>query len=230
MPTLDVRTAHATWTTPFSDELWKKLEELAPVAREADGSSKRDHCVLGPTLPDDSDSRIATLTVHHHDKPDSKDHLFWVLAIRPAPKSKPPEQVIEGNQRINGRQGLATMLADSLPPGVPGVASFKFQFLLPEGQFTSPLVPAAVELGTGHDAALRLSREARIEQVGYRFEGGAGGLEEVAIVYFHREKQYSVTIAAKGPLKLGSPRWLPFMDDIGDLVVNAFFLSKEVST
>jgi hypothetical protein len=73
-----------------------------------------------------------------------------------------------------------------------------------------------------------LGRSARLEQVGYRFEGGAGGLEEVALLYHHLKDRYAALVSATGPLKLGASTWLPFADDIVDLVQNAFFSSREV--
>jgi hypothetical protein len=88
-----------------------------------------------------------------------------------------------------------------------------------------------IKNGEGHDAALLLGRGARLEQVGYRFEGGgAGGIEEIALIYNHQDNRYVVLVSAAGPLKLSSPTWLSFAEDIGELVQNTFFSPKEVQS
>jgi hypothetical protein len=81
-----------------------------------------------------------------------------------------------------------------------------------------------------HDFASSLGRRTYIEQIGYRFDGGASGLEEVAIIYIHKDDVFSVTIRASGLLKLRESRWLPYAKEVADLVVDTFFIREGSST
>jgi hypothetical protein len=217
MPDPILRNITATWTTPFSSEVWERLGSLKRRA-----SAEGDFVSLGPALPEEHEPRVAEVVVHRHDDQD----LHWGLTVEPAPRAAPPEALAEHSRKLGGRAGLAALLVEALPNGIPAVATFRLRVLLPEADFTCAVVPADARKDQGHEVALRLGREARLEQVGYRFEGGAGGIEEVAVVYLHKQARYSMNVAATGPLKLGSPTWLPFASDVADLAVSAFFSQK----
>jgi len=64
---------------------------------------------------------------------------------------------------------------------------------------------------------------AQCEQIGYRFESGASGLEEVAIVYLHEEERFSLIVVARGALEIGDVRWLPYCDIVASLLVSRYF-------
>lgn len=214
-----LRTITATWKTPFSRAIWDRLGIL-----KRGTSSDGAFLAVGPVLPDEEEPRIAKVVAHSHDD----QELHWALTVEQAPLDAPPEAIAEHSRALGGRQGLAALLAEALPVGVPAIALFRARVVLPEERFACALVPTVARKEQGHEAALRLGRQARLEQVGYRFEGGgAGGLEEIAIVYLHQQHSYAVTLAATGPLKLGAPTWLPFVDDVVDLAVSAFFSPKE---
>lgn len=216
----DRKIVTATWETPLSGDFWKKLENY-----KADTSETRGVFTLGPILPDDDDARIATAIVHRHE---GEGELHWALAVRPAPPSEPPESVKRHDRLIGGRRGLCSLLMEAFAPGVPAVARFDVRLFFSDVRFRCALIPTVVEQGGGHDAALLLGRDARLEQVGYRFEsGGVGGIQEVALMYLHVDGQYRAVTSAVGPLKLGYRTWLPFADDISELVQNAFFSPAE---
>jgi hypothetical protein len=221
MPSPDLNIITATWKTPFSDNLWKKLDSLKAAAPAQD-----DFVNLGPTLPDDQERRIAEVVVH---RDEDEDDLHWILAVRSVPSDEPPDHIRQHDEQLGGRRGLSSLLAEAFPSGAPAVGSFRLRLLFPENEFTCLMIPAAVKKGGGHDAALLLGRDAQLEQVGYRFEGGgAGGIEEVALIYRHQERRYDALVSATGPLKLTAPTWLPFAADVGELVQNTFFSPREV--
>jgi|SRR5580704_2017235 hypothetical protein len=205
----------ASWTTPFSLEVWEKLDVLKGAASE-DG----DLIVLGPTLPDEDDDRSAETTVHRHEEGD----LRFSLTVRPRPPGDPPEHLTEHSTRLGGRGGLSAMLASSAPT----IGAFHIRCFLSEDELRCPLLPAPVDEGSAHAAALGIG-EARLEQVGYRFENGAAGVEEVVVVYLHLRREYSLSISARGPLMLRSPRWLPFADDVVETALTTFFVPVEVN-
>lgn len=221
MPIKDLKAISAIWRTPPSNDIWNRLKNL--------GDSEpgfTDYLRLGPTLPTAEETRTATLSVHRC----TDDELHWALTVRPAPTTDAPEQLKAGDQKLGGRNGLATLLAEALPIGLPDVGAFRVRFHVPEATFVCHALPVVIEKNSGHEAALRFGRKALLEQVGYRFEGGAGGIEEIALIYLHKKNQYSVILDANGPLKFTSNTWLPFADDVGDLALNAFFSPREVET
>jgi len=217
MPTQNVKDVTARWTTPPSADLWEKLKSIA--ASSIDGFLS-----LGPVLPDGEDRRLAKLSVHQC----AGDELAWSLMLFPVPSSAPPSTIKDRDKQLGGRTGLLSIITEALPPGLPAVGGFMIRFRVPEVGFACPLLPVVLGKDSGHEAAMRLGREARLEQVGYRFDGGAGGIEEISIIYRHKTHEYSVIIAASGPLKLAPGRWLPFADDISDLALGAFFTPNGV--
>jgi hypothetical protein len=219
MASPDQKIVTATWTTHFSADLWKKLEGRKALVKS------EDYVVLGPTLPNEDDPRIAEVVVHRHE---DQDELHWMLTVRAAPSSEPPESIKAHDRTLGGRAGLASLLAEGFAPGAPSIATFHIRLRFAEDRYCCTLIPTMVEKGSGHDAALQLGHAVRLEQIGYRFEcGGAGGIQEVVLIYLHRDGKYAATAAATGPLKLSSKTWLPFADDVSELVQNTFFSPRE---
>ena len=216
MPIDDLNDITAHWTTQWSNDVWEKAKGLA--ARSSDA-----YLHLGPVLPSGEESRIATLMAHRC----IDDEIWWTLSVRPLPDSEPPAAVKDQDRLLGGRAGLIALLADPPSSGLATVGTLRVRFRVPETAFVCSLLPAVLDKDSGHDAATRFAREARLEQIGYRFEGGAGGIEEIAIIYLHKKGQYSVEVTANGPLKLTSLTWLPFANDVHDLALSAFFARRE---
>lgn len=160
MPSSILANVNVTWKTPYSAEVWEKLESIARIEEE-------NYLSLGPTLPDEQDPRTAVVVVHC---PEDEAQFHWVFNVQAAPSDEPPPRVKENDKKLGGRSGLASLLAQSLPLAAPAVGGFQAHLFLLETEFTCPMIPAAIELGSVHDAALLLGRGARLEQIGYRFE------------------------------------------------------------
>lgn len=220
-----MKTMIAAWETAYSDAVWQKLESVKSSVRiEQTPPSASNFLTLGPTLPDAEEPRVAEVVAHRHE--DSAE-IYWVLTTWSAPDGEPPAHVKESNTRIGSRKGLAQLLADCLPIDAPDVATFQIRLLVDGSSHKCRSIPAApLERGGLHDAALSLGREVRLEQVGYRFEVGTQGIEEIAIVYLHKKNAFSVSISANGLLKLKSTTWLPYADEVADLVLNTFFSTR----
>lgn len=221
MPSQILANITVTWKTPYSDEVWEKLEGIANCDEES-------YLSLGPTLPDAQEHRTAAVVVHRHE---DEAQLHWMLNVQAAPSSEPPGHVKENDEKVGGRGGLASLLEQALPSAAPAVGGFRVLLSFPEAEFTCPVLLGAIKPGDGHDAAQLLGRGAQLEQIGYRFDGGgAGGIEEVVLIYEHLRSRYRANISATGSLKLSSPTWLPFADDVADLVSGTFFASKETKS
>jgi hypothetical protein len=226
-----VRTT-ATWKIPYSDETWKKIVELqAETSKESRTPRRADVVVLGPCLPDRRDPRIATLVAHRHHARDAEgveisDEIHFSFKVGLPPPGEPPEDVIASSKKLGGAEKFARLLADWIPAGTPQVASFTIQFRVAGSNHHCSVLPTVVA-GGAHAAASNLGKVAKLEQIGYRFEGGVSGLEEVAIIYLHSPRVFSVNAAARGMLKLNSDNWLPYADEIVELILGAFFTQKE---
>lgn len=225
----------ASFTTPYSEELWQSLARRSsqPDPDESkQGASKL--LVFGPALPEGEDDRIAHLMVHVHEDEDDeveadaeemtkRPMLHWILVLVPKPSGEPPEAIKAENAKIGGRQGLIKMLEEIVPSPWTRAARFRIQCVLSRLDWICRVLPPGPVQGTRHDMALRLGTPAYMEQIGYRYENGANGLSEVAIIYQHEENDYAVTIRGNGLLRLEAESWLPYADELVNMITDAFF-------
>lgn len=229
MPHPKIERAIASWTTPYSDATWSTIDQLRSKASiDAEKGELPDWVALGPTLPDDTEARIARLVVHRHredGKPDAHaPELHWTLTVRRAPRSEPPEILREHNEKLGGRPGLMALLGAAAPQ----VGSFRVRLRVERPAWQCKVLPVHVERGSELAVAMNLGgRGVWLEQVGYRFESVPSGLAELAIVYLHEEQAFTADIMATGTLKLTSLTWLPYADEISELVLSTFFAAVE---
>lgn len=141
-------------------------------------------CYSGHRFRLKDEPRVAELFVHPRQ---GEGLLHWSLRVRSAPTTEPPTEVKGRDAEIGGHQGLAKILAESMTSGAPPVALFHITCLVDASYFSCRVLPVALRRGEPHDVALGLGNDAWMEQVGYRFEGGANGLMEAGIVYLHRD-------------------------------------------
>lgn len=235
MSKISCQEVRASFTTPYSEELWQSLERRNP--RPSSDESKQGASkllVFGPALPEGEDDRIAHLMVHVHEDEDDeveadteemakRPTLHWMLVLVPKPSGEPPEAIKAENAKIGGRQGLIKMLEEIIPSPWTRAARFRVLCSLSQEHWTCRVLPTGSIQGVRHEAALRLGAQAYMEQVGYRYENGANGISEVAIVYRHEEKDYVVTIRGNGLLRLEADHWLPYADELLNMMTSAFF-------
>jgi hypothetical protein len=215
-----------TWKTPYDESVWRRLENTHGHERvEAPSDDWSALLVFGPSLPTQEEPRIADLAVHHHLM---EGFLHWRFNVRTAPGTDPPPELKERDTRLGGRTGLATLLLDSVPSGVPPAAVFRIRHRIDASRYGCRVLPVALRRGEGHDVALGLGIDAWMEQVGYRFEGGVNGLGEMAIIYLHRDNMFEVQILANGILRPGNGSWFPYADEITKLVRETFFIEQEL--
>lgn len=229
-----------SWVTEFSEDGWSHLEAIKSsllTRRKPRDPQEIEALSFGPVLPDDGnslDSRIATLVVVPHPtqvdgrpKIDGRpDELLWTMAVRPRPDSEPPPSVKEDNLKFGGRSGLIKSVLDWAAP--PPVGRFRVDLAVPGDTYDCRVLPVALDRACAgiHEPAVALAESIHLEQIGYRFENGANGLEEVAIVYLHESSTFRVGIRARGMIKLQSATWHPYADEIAELVLGTFFALK----
>jgi hypothetical protein len=141
-----------------------------------------------------------------------------------APPSPPPEDLVAESAKIGGRIGLAKFIAGFIQDAAP-VGSFFVTMRVNQTAHKCKVLPATPHR---NDPAMDLGRPAIQEQIGYRFENGVNGLEEITIVYDHKNDLFSVTILARGHLNLEVDTWLPYAEGVEKLVLDAFFTKGQV--
>ena len=219
-----IRRIVASWRTPFSADVWQQIHDRGMSLEEGLWH-------LGPALSEAGEPRLAEVVVANHgDDEGESDGLIWSLLVRDAPSGEPPDEILERNERLGGRQGLTQLMLKGFPRGIPQVASFDIKLRLDAQQYSCSVLPIELRRGGGHEPALGLASKARLEQVGYRFEDGASGIKETSLVFLHDKNAFSVAILANGHLKLNSATWLPYADEVADLVLSTFFVQEEPST
>jgi hypothetical protein len=215
-----------TWKTPYEESVWRRLEGIHGDGRTGDSNTEsQDFLVVGPSLPTEGEPRVAELAVHRRQV---EGLLHWRLSVRTAPRTEPPAEVRQRDAELGGQKGLATLLVDSMTSNVPPVAMFQIRYFVDASRHECKVLPVQLRRGDAHDIALGLGMEAWMEQVGYRFGGGANGLSEIVIVYLHREDVFAVSIHANGVLRPGDERWLPYADEMTELVRETFFTQQEL--
>ncbi len=230
------------WYTPASSDLW---EELSRLNREAPGftsntngagqrdtgpASSPEQLALGPLLGDGSDRRVALMRVERQreEKP-PRERFRWTLNLVTSPIREPPEAVRRLNAHFGGRQGAVDFVARAIALGGLPAALHGLRFQLSEAQWGCRLeFPRRVTAGTTEAAVLDgFCREAYVENVGYRLVGGANGIEEIVFTYLHETATYHVLANARASLKMTTGNWLPFADEVQELIVGTFFARRE---
>lgn len=223
------RSVTAFWATPYSEENWKRLEAAksdGAILSDEDDEGDEDvvSLPLAIGLPDEDEPRVARVMVHRSLNGEDSDRIHWTLMVSRAPTSAPPEDVVAEGAKIGGRVGLANFIAGFIQDGAP-VGSFFITMRVNQAARKCKVLPAKPHQ---NDPAMDLGRPAIQEQIGYRFENGVNGLEEVAIVYDHKNDWFEVTILARGLLNLKATTWLPYAGDVEKLVLGAFFTTELV--
>lgn len=172
----------------------------------------------GPVLGDLHDSRIATLSIR---RLETGDEMVVALDVRPPPVTEAPRRVVEFTQHLGGRAGLTPLVLDLFGRQMPAV-TYSITLRVPRASHRCDWIPStlsAKETTALGDLGERVHREA----VGYRFDAGTSGLNELMLLYLHDEQEYLVDVTATSAFKLGESRWLPLADDIAELVTQRFF-------
>jgi hypothetical protein len=223
------------WTTPVSAASWdalcrlhrQQVEILMPS--KSWEVSKRRTVSLGPVLPDQDEPRIARLIVKRAFESEGHEVLQWTLEVGPSPQGEPPELLQKLHESLGGRPGLIDLMRSALGDGDLTVARYEIKFLLDAEQWNCRIVPRP--LSREFEApVLELSPEAKIEHMGYRLPEGANGIYELVFTYFHEQPLHMVVARARGTLKLDQGSWLPFADEVKNLIVAKLFSRKEPQT
>jgi len=174
-------------------------------------------------LPDASGDAIAYLSCHR-DRTGNEVH--WALLIRSRPSSPPPKDVQSGTKKVGGIQGLYQFVISTFVPSKKPIAIYEGSVRIPEKpDWVCRLIPQPVASAS---IVADLGQNARLEEVGYRFEHEGIGLDEFRLTYGHREKEFSLRFRASGPLDVtcGTELHLSMVDQWTEQLLGKFFLKK----
>lgn len=143
------------------------------------------------------------------------------LEVRPLPKTEPPARIIEEERKIDaagGLDGLVSMCG-------PCVATYVDITFVSAQHWTSARVPACASTD---DPVCRLARSATVEEVGYRLDGGAGGLQEISLICVHDGGEYRLVLRLMASLKVPSDGPGGPVTDARSLVLATLFEPNQV--
>lgn len=226
-----------SWSHPWDEMLQRTLVEThrqegihwaesTPGLREPDESErisapKAARYSFTPALGDDHDPRIAILTVWLAEQSD----LRYRLIVSPPPAALPPAPVEAINHELGRRSRISALVGGPKALRTP-VGAYHVVLSLLESRWRCPLIPS--RLSPEETMACGDLGHATREQIGFRFESGVSGIEEVALIYLHEELRFSLSIRARATVALGTEglRWLPSSDPIAALALSRFFEEK----
>jgi hypothetical protein len=185
---------------------------------------------LGPVTPGPADAdRIISLAI---DLPVGDGELSWRLRASPRPTAPPPAWVPDFVASFGGEQGLRDTLKAGRVGGVPPACLLSVRIDVPEGKFDCLVLPQTPPPEALFPTSLDgFAEEARLEQVGYRFDGGAHGIQEASITYYHDARVFQLQVRARTTLTAfdAAGRWLPVGHEVMDAVLPRFFTTREVT-
>ncbi len=199
------------WVSPpLEAEAWERLQQLPEEAnRDA------DRVYLGPIV---TDAQVAALSIVREG-----GGLDWHCHLYRRPAADPPPEIVRETERLGGAAGLRRQIALSWSEGAPPRASYRLTAQLPQGEWECPTLPS---VPVTSDPIRHLDPTAAVEQIGYRLLDGPIGLQEVTIVYLHKEATYMVRCEATGVVAVQENLVWPYPTDVLNLVAGTFFRQR----
>lgn len=216
-----------TWTTPLSAVLSTEISSFRERLRAVQPELAEDGIVL-PVLPGPHDSRLAILMVRP-----GGDDCRWSLFLADTPEDDDDEAGEEGDDEGNrislnsaaevagGREQVAAFATRHWPK--PPTVVHSIHFHLSSGQWRCRTLPTTVQAESEDGPVLSIGTDATVDEISYRFTNGANGVSRVSISCREDPTEYLVDISARGLLRIGDTRWIPFADEVRDLIVNSLF-------
>lgn len=215
--------AEVFWSIPWNSKFWARVEALGRPVKNADKNLQT--VGLGPILndlPKSSEIFIFYCTADKEAK--TTERIICHLAVRSKPSGKAPKWVTEQNEALGGKKGLAELLSKATPKRAT-IAKFEIELEVDgSAGWKSQLLHK--NLVADESVLQSLGKEAYREEIGYRFENGVLGMEELSIFYDHEDQQYLVAIQASAPLKFDTEINVPFVDQLSEFVVSACFAKQ----
>jgi len=210
------------WSIAWDPRKWERMKTLGRSLKTAPG---HETLAIGPIL-DDLPRSSRTFTFFCSSEKKSPERITCHFNEGGKPSGKAPKWVTEQNKRLGGKAGL-----------FPEISGFK----TPSAQIANVEIAASLSGKDGwlcrilhqdssnDDEVVRnLGKECKTEQIGYRFEGGMLGMEEMSIFFDHTNNVYYLNIQATAPLQISPNLSFPIVDQILDFVVNTCFSKKKV--
>jgi len=187
------------WRSPIDTSLFTDFERIGKIDNDAletisPADDKYTVVTVGPVLSDLNNPTHAVLVSCVKDD----EYLYWFLKEWTAPIEPPPEDIIKSSEKAGNYSSVIDLLSLALQAKkLSGSYEIRINLNLSDGwkcklfnQLDTP-----VELND-------LGSQIYNEEIGYRFEGGTSGLEEVSIVFDHAKNIYIINIDARSILEI----------------------------
>lgn len=211
----------AFWSVPWNTKLWANIEV---VGRSLVTDKGLKTFSVGPILDDLPRSLNVFVFYCTVENSKPRGRIFCHFEIRQKPSGKTPKWVMEQNQALGGKDGLNKLLASALKQETI-LAKFEIGATIPrKGGWKCRLlhknIPADEEIID------RLGKAGEREQVGYRFEKGVLGMDELTILYDHIDDNYRLDVEATAPLRITPELTFPIVDQLIEFIVPTCFVKQ----
>lgn len=215
------------WLTAFDKDSWNRITQLAAsyspnIAGESRDELPRDFIDVGTALPPGKKGgHIAELVCTEAGERGGQ-RIIWGLTLRPRPTSPPPKRILEEHAKLGGKSGLLKLITSCLGDEALPAANYKLGFTISAAAgWSCKIVPKDVPQANLELAVI--GRSAKMQHVGYSFENGILGINELSIFYVPQNRQWNVRVEARAPLKIDSNIELPFYHDVTEFVLAQLF-------
>ncbi|HEX3849644.1 MAG TPA: hypothetical protein VHW01_01685 [Polyangiaceae bacterium] len=218
-----------SWKTERTDTLDAKFADYRQRLRQIDADSSEatsdnDETDVGlPALPTSDDPRLAVLIVRMED---SAYNWSLFLGDPPTDEDDGTAAILSKAAAIAGGADAIRELAASNWKTTPSV-DHRIHFHVPGEGWNCRTLPTRIGEECEDAPALAIGAEASVAEIGYRFASGANGISSVHIAHGEKRDTYHVDVEARGLLRLGKSSWLPFADDVREVVLGALFERKQ---
>ncbi len=209
------------WWAACRKALWSELTKAGRSIKTQEGYKT---VAIGPILTGSAKTAQAITLYCTIKLEDDIRKILCHLELKPKPIGRTPKWVSDHSEAIGGIDGLHQWVRKFVPE-VPPIADYEIEIELPikEGWNCRLL---HMDESADSELVRRLGKKSNREYIGYRFENGILGMEEMSIFFDHIEKKYSLNLEAGGPLQLQEDMSLPFVDQIRDYVVSTCFVKQ----
>ncbi len=189
---------HTSWLTPFRQSDWQRMKSIG-VFEKKSAETPFDTISTTAIVPPGNVDALAYFTCHSHVQPGKKE-MHWSLILSSRPANPPPKNVLAGTKKVGGMTGLFNLVQMMFDASNPPLALSDVKVLVSEEKhWTCRLLPQAVP---PNSVVADLGRNARLEEIGYRFTENERGLSQFSVLYDHEDKDFTILFQSNDELHL----------------------------
>lgn len=165
-------------------------------------------------LPVRDDPRAVRAEARRHG-----EQVRWLIDYLLPPSSEPPQIIRDLDKKLDGPDGLASLLKRVALTSAPLSVDLRIFFELSAKEYSSELIPTSAV----PPKVREYSPGAAIEHIGYRFRTAPLGIIELVATYDHHFDEYVIEVLAQATVTLAIERSVPLASTIAEHITETFF-------